>query len=120
MSVRNSMMISLEEQEKKSTSIWTPTVITATILMLLTGTMNSLSFKYQGELSFKHGIFQTSFMFIGEWLNVLFFGVTLCTSNLRRTHFEELKGKASDGRKELKASKLVLALPGLLDSIGST
>ena len=94
----------------------------ATILMLLTGTMNSLSFKYQGELLFKHGIYQTSFIFIGEWLNVLFFRTTLCTYNLRRTHFEELKVKANkDGeKKEIKASKLVLALPGLLDSIGST
>ena len=120
MSLRNSMIVTTEEDLKKTVTIWSPTVITATIVMLVSGSLNSISFKYQGELGFKHGIFQTSFMFIGEWLNILLFGAKHCTYNLRKQQFSELKEKAEESGKKVKASKLLLMIPGLLDSIGST
>jgi len=40
--------------------------------MLTSGTMNTLSFKLQNAQGFKHGMVQTAFMFVGEYLNILF------------------------------------------------
>ena len=96
------------------------TIIICTVVMLVTGSMNSISFKYQNNYGYNHGIFQTSFMFIGEWLNILLLGTMISTSKLRTNHFSELKESAVKGTKEIKVSKLILCIPGLLDSIGST
>lgn len=54
---------------EKTRTIWTPTVIISTVLMLVSGTTNTIAFKYQGTYNYKHGFVQTSFMFIGEYLN---------------------------------------------------
>ena len=55
-------------QNEKTT--FTPTVIVATVLMLTSGTMNTVAFKYQGDVyNYKHGFVQTAFMFIGEYIN---------------------------------------------------
>jgi hypothetical protein len=51
-------------------TIWTPTVIASTVMMLVSGTCNTVAFKYQSDVyNFKHGFVQTSFMFIGEFMN---------------------------------------------------
>ena len=44
---------------KKKETTFTPKVIVATVLMLVSGTMNTLSFKLQNQRNFKHGIVQT-------------------------------------------------------------
>ena len=55
-------------QNEKTT--FTPKVIIATALMLTSGTMNTVAFKYQGDVyNYKHGFVQTAFMFIGEYIN---------------------------------------------------
>jgi len=56
----------------KAESTFTTKVIVATVLMLTSGTMNTLSFKLQNAQGFKHGMVQTAFMFVGEYLNILF------------------------------------------------
>ena len=61
----------------KPTSVWSTKVIVATTIMLLSGTMNTLSFKLQNKENFKHGLFQTSLMFVGEWLNIIIFGLLM-------------------------------------------
>lgn len=66
------------EKSKKSTSDCTPTVALATFFMLAAGTLSVTSFKIQGDkYDFKHGPFQTILMFIGEWMNLLIFGITM-------------------------------------------
>lgn len=62
---------------KPSTSIWSPTVLIATAIMLLSGTMNTISFKFQNGQKFTHGLVQTCLMFIGEFINIVFFAIPL-------------------------------------------
>ena len=55
---------------KAEKTTYTPTVIISTALMLISGTMNTVAFAYQGEVyGYKHGFIQTAFMFIGEYIN---------------------------------------------------
>ena len=52
-------------------SIWTTTVIVSTVMMLCTGTMNTIGFAIQSDkYGFKHGVVQTALMFLGEFINL--------------------------------------------------
>lgn len=65
-------------QSKKSTTVCTPTVAIATFMMLAASTLSVTSFKIQGDkYNFKHGPFQAILMFIGEWMNILIFGIIM-------------------------------------------
>lgn len=75
-------------------STFTPKVIIATVLMLVSGTMNTLSFKLQNGRGFKHGMVQTAFMFVGEYLNILFLGLTVLPKRARMEHYDDLKKKS--------------------------
>jgi len=48
-------------------SIWTVPVTVATITMLVSGSMNTVSFKLENEQGYKHGMVQTALMFFGEY-----------------------------------------------------
>jgi len=74
--------------DKKKTT-WTPKVIIATVVMLISGTMNTLSFKLENQQNFKHGMLQTGLMFFGEYLNLLILGLMLIPTTRRRNHFME-------------------------------
>ena len=42
----------------KKSSMFSPAIIIATVGMLLSGTMNTLTFKFQNREDFRHGMFQ--------------------------------------------------------------
>jgi len=101
---------------------WTPKVIIATIIMLISGTMNTISFKLENEQNFKHGMVQTALMFFGEYLNILFLGLTLIPPKRRENHYTELcdKAKKDGANKNPNPSKLLIAIPAFMDSCGSS
>lgn len=110
-------------------SIWTPTVITSTILLLVSGTGNTILFTLQGDTyNFKHGVLQTALMFVGEYLNLFIFNLKLVNFFLtqmlsrkyRFQHFAAIKHAANEGSLRLDISMLWLGVPSLLDSIGSS
>lgn len=62
-------------------SIWTPTVIIATVLFLASGTMNTIGFAIQGDkYEYKHGVCQTALMFLGEYVNLFILNLVLVSS----------------------------------------
>jgi hypothetical protein len=64
------------------TSIWTTTVIASTIMMLTSGTMNTIGFAIQGDkYGYKHGVVQTALMFIGEYLNIFILNTRLVNAH---------------------------------------
>ena len=63
-----SALISLQSESlyEPPKSIWKPRVIIATVGMLVSGTLNTLTFKFQNQRDFRHGLIQTSLMSMGE------------------------------------------------------
>jgi len=125
MSARNSIPHQLTDDPKlseKPQSPFTTKVIVATVIMLISGTMNTLSFKLENQQNFKHGMVQTALMFFGEYLNILLFGLMLIPSNKRTEEFTEHCAKASKAKpaKDPNPSKLWIALPAFMDSCGSS
>lgn len=108
--------------KKKVDSTFTPKVIIATVLMLVSGTMNTLSFKLQNAQGFKHGMVQTAFMFVGEYLNILFQGLTIIPLRSRENHYGEIVEKANKAKnkKEPNPSKMLACIPAFMDSCGSS
>lgn len=100
-------------------SIWTPKVIAATIIMLISGTINTLSFKLEGMQGFHHGMVQTMFTFTGEYLNLLLYGVALSKTSSQESHFYDLFDIARLEGKKVKVPTLLIAIPALVDTIGS-
>jgi hypothetical protein len=87
--------------------------------MLASGTMNTLSFKFQNKHNFQHGVLQTSLMFVGEYLNLCLFAGSLLFNNGLKNHFSEIKKKSDKTNKKLQFSSLWMAIPSFCDSIGS-
>lgn len=44
--------------------------------------MNTISFKFQNQHNFKHGMFQTALMFVGEYNNLFLFGASLVSPHI--------------------------------------
>ena len=63
----------LDGKDKEEKSIWTPKVISYTLLFIITGTGGTLSMKLQDSHNFKHGLVQTLFMCVGEALSSFYF-----------------------------------------------
>jgi hypothetical protein len=105
-------------QKKK---IFTWEVIFSTIMLCSSGTFSIMSLKIQGTTyTFKHSMLQTFLMFLGEYLNLLYFAIPLMASSLQReAHFDQLKKTAIAKNRKLKYTKLWAALPCLLDAVGS-
>lgn len=111
----------LAAQETKNP--WSPKILFTVAIFLFTGTMNTLTYKFQNTYNFQHGILQTALMFLGEYLNLFLFGsMTLMTGNATNSHFKSLQKKATSGgqRKELKVSKLNMGFAAFFDSVGSS
>lgn len=78
MNRRSSSIVGLEEASAPKKSIWTTTVIASTIMMLTSGTMNTIGFAIQGDkYGYKHGVCQTALMFIGEYINLFILNTRL-------------------------------------------
>jgi hypothetical protein len=101
-------------------TIWTSTVIISTVCMLASGTMNTIGFKVQGSTyGFNHGVVQTSFMFLGEFMNLFLLNIMMISQTKRNRSFREMKKHAIENNLSFKFSRLLIGLPSLLDSIGS-
>lgn len=103
-------------QEK---SIWNATVIVATTVMVISGTMNTISFKFQNAYEYKHTFLQTSLMFVGEYLNLIIFAGSIAGSQSRENHFREIRSVAVKDNKSLQCSKIRMGMAAAFDSIGS-
>lgn len=103
-----------------SSSVFTPKVLGISVFMVLTGTINTLAFKFQSLYNYKHGITMTDQMFIGEWLNIFILILPLMFSSKKlERHFTHLHHRASLEKKKTEVSWLRLAFGGFLDAIGS-
>ena len=114
-----------QKQGESKKTVWTTVTIVATVVMLITGTMNTISLKYQNTRNYKHSMVQTATIFIGEYLNLLILGLLMIPIGKRTEHYVELKEKADDvvGKKKPKnanPSKLWCAIPSLCDTMAST
>ncbi len=60
------------DHDMPAKTVWSRTVIVATVLMMTSGTMNTIGFAVQSDkYGYKHGLCQTSLMFIGEYVNLI-------------------------------------------------
>ena len=100
---------------------WSPALILVTIGICTSGTLALISAKITGTTyNFKHSMIQTLLMFIGEYLNILLFSMPLIASPpTRHAHFDRLTTDARLNRLDLHGSSLWVALPSLMDAIGS-
>lgn len=105
--------------EKKG-SIWTTQVLVATAIMVISGTMNTISFKFQNKYDYKHGFLQTCLMFIGEYFNLIIFAVSIAGAKKSQQHFQQLRNDAIVGGKKLQCSKIRMGMASAFDSIGSS
>lgn len=103
----------------EKSSIWTPKIMVATAIMVLSGTMNTISFKFQNSYNYKHTFVQTSLMFVGEFLNLIIFAAMLVPSSSQSSHFRELRSEAAKGNKSLQCSKIRMGMAAAFDSVGS-
>ena len=104
----------------KKPSMFSPIIILATIGMLLSGTMNTLSFKFQNKEDFRHGMVQSILTFIGEWLNLFIQGATYLTSACRRQKFSTMIEGAKNTNRKILMPTMLISLPAFLDSLGSS
>lgn len=108
-----------EDFRKKITSV----VIASTVGLCFADTLVTISLKIQGTTyGFKHSGIQTMFVFLGEYFNLIAFGLPLLVSNRFRTsHFQGLvkEAKASNPPMNLRFTKLWAALPCLLECLSS-
>ena len=59
-------------------TVWSKQVIVYTALLLISGTTNTIAFTVQSNVyGFKHGVVQTSLMFLGEYLNLFIVNILL-------------------------------------------
>lgn len=100
----------------------TPAVITFTVMLLVTGTINIIGFKSQSQFyGYKHGFFQSMLMFTGQYLNLIAFNVQMMISpSNRKAHFEELQAEAKENNRKIRVSKFILGCPSFFDTIASS
>jgi hypothetical protein len=103
-------------------SIWSAPVIVATVIMLVSGSMNTISFKLENENGFKHGMIQTGLVFFGEYINIIIFGGIMMIGSQREKNFVELREGANkeDPPKNPNPSKLLIAIPAFMDTCASS
>jgi drug/metabolite transporter (DMT)-like permease len=76
-------------------SIWTTPVIVSTAILVVAGTINTISFKLHNQYGFKHGMVQCAFMFFGEYICILIFGGMMMIGSWREKNFAELSKAAN-------------------------
>ena len=90
------------------------------IVMVITGSLNAIANKRQGDLGYKYGLTVTFQMFVGEFLNIFALILPIMFSfSYRRRHYAELDKEAEEGQKGRKVGFFRLGFGGFLDSFGS-
>ena len=104
--------------ESPKATVWNTTVIVSTILMLAGGTTNTIAFKYQGDLNYRHGFIQTAFMFMGEYINLFFYNARISCN--QKKHFKQLKEDAEEKGLKFGGSMFWAGLASLCDCVTSS
>lgn len=103
-----------------ASQIFTPTVLIISGLMLVSGTINTIAFKYEGKYNYKHGLTMTMQMFVGEFLNLLILVLPLLLGCAKvNRHFRRLFSRAETEKKVVEVNYLRLSFGGFLDAFGS-
>lgn len=103
-----------------STDIFTSKILGLSGMMVLTGTLNTLAFKFQNQEGYKHGLTMTVQMFLGEYMNVLILCIPLMLANNKlEKHFHGLQRIADENRKTTQVKWIHMAFGGFLDAFGS-
>ena len=102
------------------TDIFTAKILTLSGMMVLTGTLNTLAFKFQNQYNYKHGLTMTVQMFLGEYLNIiiLVFPLMLATKKLEK-HLHGIQRLADENNKTTQVKWIHMAFGGFLDAFGS-
>lgn len=104
----------------RATDIFTTKILALSGMMVLTGTINTLAFKFQDAEGYKHGLTMTVQMFIGEYFNILILVFPLMfASNKLEKHFNGLQRIADTNKKSTQVSWISMALGGFMDAFGS-
>lgn len=90
------------------------------VVMVITGSLNAIANKRQGDLGYKYGLTVTFQMFVGEFLNIFALILPILLSlSYRRRHYAELDKEAAEEKKGRKVGFFRLGFGGFLDSFGS-
>ena len=110
---------SFMDVEKKT--VWSKKVIIATVLLLGSGTMSTVSFAYiSSNLGFKHGFLQTLQMFLGELQNQFIYWVMISPRKSRYQHYKELKIEAEQKNVPMNFPSQWMMLSSLCDCFASS
>lgn len=103
-----------------STDIFTTKILALSGMMVLTGTLNTLAFKFQNSYGYKHGLTMTVQMFIGEYLNIIVLVLPLMLASKKlEKHFHGLQRIADTNKKTTQVKWIHMAFGGFLDAFGS-
>ena len=93
-------------------------IVFASFGMIFTGVAYILLLKYQMLNGFKHTFTQTSFIFIGKYMNIFLFNLPKITGiqNIQN-HFDDLKLRAIIKEKDPNLSKLTLGYSSFLEVV---
>ena len=104
-------------------SRFTSKVIIATITLILTGSLNTILFKLQTKnfgLKQEMISIQTFFMFIGQYLNLIYFYLKILLVKRRNiTHFRKYKNRALMSAKKFNFNPLKIGIASIINCIAS-
>lgn len=104
-----------------SNDVFTLKILAISGIMIMTGTINTLAFKYQSYYKYKHGITMTAQMFVGEFLNILILVIPILLDKRKREqHFLLIQHHADLRDKKVEISWFRIAFGGFLDAFGSS
>lgn len=101
---------------------WSISLILTVALLISSATFMLMGYKVQGkQYNYNHGLMQTFQMFLGEWLNlIIFFIIHASNKKYLNSIFSKMKSQSKISKSKMKYSKLWMAIPSLLDSMGSS
>jgi len=113
---QNELAKQTSEANAKSSKFVT-TIAICTVLIF--GTANTFILRYQDEFGFKHPVFQSALILMGQFLNYITFIAPIMGQKARAKHFDSLLDSCSDGGKNPYFPFLWMALSASFDVIGS-
>lgn len=97
-------------------------VIIFTVVLMVSGTINTIGFKTQSYIyNFKHGFLQSFLMFMGQFLNLIVFNIRLGISKKTQVeHFESIVKESIEFKRNPRVSKFIIGAPSFFDAIASS
>jgi len=87
-----------------------------TMMLVFTGTMNTLTSKFQNVNGFRHGTFQSWIVVLGQVLNMPVFLASISKQGGVKSHFSKLKKRAQKKDLKIQFPTLILCFTSLVDS----